>query len=343
MRFALRCLVLGSLLAGCAAAPESAPMAIARAQTLAYLDARALAWARKSDWSFVDGGRCAMSCHSTFPWLATRAAYGDTPAIAEVRGFIEARVGDWRNARPWYSWLAGPSHGSETVLNAAGLALADAAAGRSALSAKARLAFEHLWDEQGDDGAWPFMDTLNLYPWEGQGAAYWGAAQVALAVGSAPGGYLAECKADPKRAAKLAALIAYLRDGKAQQALHQRAVLLLASTKLPDLLSPTEARSLKSEIAAAQRADGSWSQKRLGLPAGRDEPGTYATALFVSVLRASGGDAAVIRKGQDWLRAKQAADGSFPDRSLNKPGTAWNDGLLTDAATAWALTALGGG
>ena len=82
----------------------------------------------------------------------------------------------------------------------------------------------------------------------------------------------------------------------------------------------------RTRVTKAQRPDGSWD----------DDP--YLTAFAAYAL---GADEPASQRARAWLRKRQRADGSWKGRSLNDNGDAFNRGLATDAATAWAVLALG--
>ena len=171
----------------------------------------------------------------------------------------------------------------------------------------------------------------------------------------------------------LGKLRGYLAEKYAAQSLLNRAWVLLASTRLNDVLTPAQREALITEIQSRQRDDGGWSLHALGSwrwskPAWRARaPGTLeasllaksdglATGLIVYTLREAGVpvDQPVVSKGVQWLRAHQedvpASRGIRPAwraYSLNfdrehggERGEPWRRMFMSDAATAFAVLAL---
>ncbi len=311
-----------------------------------YLDARATAWLAR--------GSCALSCHTTFPFLVTRpllaTSAGDLAVAREVRGRIEARVTGWETGEPWYASIARKARANEAVMNAVALTLNDANAQSAALGAVSRRALEIMWAVQRTtDGSWDWMDGFGLKPWESADSPYWGAVQVALAVGRAPGGYLAECERSATIRPRLDRLKRFLMTAyhAGSVSKYHQAFLLQASAKMSGLLTAAEAGTVADALIAAQQADGGWSLATLGgwtLESGH-ESSAYATGVVTAALGSSARRAArtAADKGKAWLRGHQAADGSWPDHSMNSPDSAFNNQLMTDAATAYAAAALATG
>ena len=82
----------------------------------------------------------------------------------------------------------------------------------------------------------------------------------------------------------------------------------------------------RPRVIAAQRRDGSW------------DGDAYLTAFAAHAL---GTEEPAADRARAWLRKHQRADGSWRGRSLNDNADAFKRGLATDAATAWAVLALG--
>src|SRR5205809_51454 len=225
----------------------------------------------------------------------------------------------------------------------------------------------HLWEIQRSDGAWDWLD-FGLEPFESVDATYYGATLAALAVGTASSTTQAT-----DATVGLGKLRGYLADNYAAQSLLNRIWLLLASTRLNDVLTPAQREALITEIQSRQRDDGGWSLHPLGTwrwskPAWRARaPGTvdasllakadgFATGLIVYTLREAGVpvDQPVVRKGVQWLRAHQedvqVSQGIRPAwraYSLNfdrehggEKGEPWRRMFMSDAATAFAVLAL---
>jgi prenyltransferase/squalene oxidase-like repeat protein len=308
-----------------------------------HLDRRALAWVNETP----DAGenfKCALSCHTTHPFLAVRALLPmPSGALDEVRKRIEARVlenEDWSAATPFYgkpgSKLERLSRGTEAVMAAVTLALSDVAGGRDTGPVTSR-AFDHMWSMQDADGAFPWL-AFELEPWES--SSDFGAAIALVACGSAP----ARAKQDRARVEKLAE---YVRARLANEArpigVHDQAVLLWATRRLPDLLDPIARAKIAGRLRVLQRPDGGWSLatwvrgKRPNLSIESDG---YASALAaIALAESEGATANGVRRGLEWLASHQNPDGSWPARSVNADA-AENDLFMSDAATGYAAYAL---
>jgi hypothetical protein len=295
----------------------------------------------------------------------------DTAESAPERkliGDVERRVRGWAEMEPYYGGRgksggeqkARESRGTESVLNA--LILADRDARANKPSADAHTAFTNMWALQlatgADAGAWDWIN-FGLQPWEASTSPYFGAALAAIAVGSEPGGYAES----PAIAQNVARLRSYLRENTGQRlvdrlmrrddpALFNRALLLWASARLPDLASNDERRDIIKDLWSAQRADGSWSLPELGrywrrfdgtsFPTASDG---YATGLVAYALEQSGTPSTEphLAKALDWLASNQdRATGMWPAASLNKERDPDSDAakFMTDASTAFAVLAL---
>jgi hypothetical protein len=310
-----------------------------------YLDARALDWVHHTP----EAGQnfpCALSCHTTHAFVAVRARLpAPSPALDEVRKRIEARVldnPDWSKATPLYgkpgSKLEASSRATEAVMNAATLALADSTADRE-VSPVTIQAFDHLWRMQSADGGFEWL-SFALEPWES--SRDFGAAVAALAVGSLGPDQLRARRAEIDRLS--AHLRERLKDEARPMALHDQALLLWATRRLPDLLDPVARGQINDRLHILQQADGGWSlatwgrgKRALGNTAPSD---AYATALATIAL--AEGDsltARSVRRGLDWLAAHQGSDGAWPAQSLNADKEP-NNRFMIDAASAYAAYAL---
>jgi hypothetical protein len=321
-------------------AAESARAAVV--DSGAYLDARANTWLQR--------GNCALSCHTTFPFLAARQTdpVPAAPSVArKVRELVEARVTGWATGKPWYASIPEKARANEAVMNAAALALNDANAAVPALSPTTRRAFEIMWAlQRPSDGAWEWMDNFGLAPWETDDSPYWGALQAILAVGRAPGGYLAECTRSTETGPKLALLKRYLKAGfhKGTASAYHKAFLLQAAALVPGLLTASETSEVVADLVQLQASDGSWSLAEAGgWSWTQAAPSAYATAVMTISLRAiasSPSAKSAAERGRRWLRGHQRADGAWADKSVNDPDADFNNALMTDAATAYAVMAL---
>lgn len=348
-----------------------------RAAAAQYLDARIDLWfERASELRTGTGKTTCISCHTAVPYLLARPALRremneSTPTAQEARLLKE--MAQRVETYPDHESLSDPQHGgeraTEAVLNALVLARHDAAEGRSTASGLTRKAFAQLWETQRTDGGWDWMD-FGEEPDESRDSAYYGAALAAVAVGTVPGGPDA---AGTEATPYLDKLRGYLRQHYEGQNLYNRTWLLLASTRLSDLLSRDQRQALLAELRAKQQADGGWCLNQLGpwkwskTTGGFVPPGTpdlsllgksdgYATGLIVYTLRRArlGIDDPAVRKGLDWLSANQSEVEvdqrvwrCWRSYSLNHDrekggsrGGPWKRMLMSDLATSYAVLAL---
>ena len=325
----------------------------------AYLDERQAWW---MDWPTAarDHGTSCVSCHTTAPFALARTALRQTdgPGAVESRMLanVETRVSAWDEVEPFYTdekYRAGKSlesRGTEAILNALILSNRDAASGT--WSPTTRQAFDNLWALQRTDGpmsgGWPWLD-FSLEPWESPTAPFFGAALAAVAVGTAPDGYVSS----PGVAPHVARLRDYLSRTADSQHVFNRLMALWASAALPETRTGTQLRSTVDDVMRRQQADGGWSLSSLG-PFERSD-GTpvdaasdgYATGLVTLALQRSGmasrpHDDASLQRGLDWLRQHQGPDGSWPASSLNEERDPDSDRgrFMRDVATSYAVLAL---
>ena len=325
-----------------------------------YLDDRAIWW---KNWSVSDRDHdtsCA-SCHTTVPYAlarpALRAALGETTLTfpeTELQDDVSTRVALWNETNPYYPDQrfglpkSSESRGTESILNALVLSSRDAREGH--LNAETKKAFENLWKLQftrGDGtGAWAWL-YFDLAPWESEGAAYFGAALAAIAVGIAPDQYASSTEIE----GQLASLREYLLENYADRSPFDRVMLLWASSELSGLLTEEQSRLIADGILHLQNNDGGWSLTSLGSwdreDGYRPAPGSdaYATGLIAFALQKSGVSPSEknLGKALDWLVKNQnPTEGYWPASSLNKEHepTSERGFMLTAAATAFAVLAL---
>jgi squalene-hopene/tetraprenyl-beta-curcumene cyclase len=210
-----------------------------------YLDQRAAWWTTWSS-SARDHDTFCISCHTALPYAlsrpALRAALGEqapSPTEGKVLDNVTKRVRLWGEVLPIYSDEKNgapktlESRGTEAVIYALILVRNDMRSG--ALSDDARLALSNMWALQIKDGenqgALPWLNFHNE-PWEADDSQYWGASLAAVAAGSAQKEY----RSSPEVQENLKLLSQYLRHGEQGQSLLNRAGLLWASAKVPQLL-----------------------------------------------------------------------------------------------------------
>jgi len=268
---------------------------------------------------------------------------------------VRKRVALWNEVDPFYPDQTvglpktSESRGTEAILNA--LILANRDAHERQLTSDTRQAFENLWKLQftrGEGaGAWAWLH-FNLAPWESDGAAYFGAALAAVAVGVAPNGYATSAGIQES----LGLLVTYLQQGAENRSPFDRVMLLWASTELSGLLTRDEKQSIIRDVMRLQTSDGGWSlsslgpwERRDGLPPDTRSDG-YATGLIAFVLQQAGVSPAQedMRAALAWLVKNQdPISGGWLASSLNRERDPESDtgGLfMSDAATGFSVLAL---
>lgn len=372
----LTCLAAGAMV-GCSHAAPRVSRSWDPKAAAAYLDYREGWWMQ---WTGAarDHGTFCISCHTALPYALSRPAL--RPALAEQgpteieRSLLEnvtKRVRLWKNVGPYYSGQgydsgqrydheSAESRGTEAVLNALILASHDAQGG--ALSDDTRAAFNNMWALQqprGENrGSWPWLQ-FDQEPWEARDSPYYGAALAAIAVGTAPGNYAAT----PEIQENLASLRLFLNRERTSQSIINHVFLLLASSKLPGLLTPQEQQAIVREIMSKQQRDGGWRLASItckwngwslrsfvnmwlredGTPMSGKSDGV-ATSLITLALQEVGvaRNNAQLHRGLSWLMNNQNAEGSWPASSVNKRRHISSDTgrFMSDAATAYAVLAL---
>ena len=356
-------LILAVLATASCVSAQTAPARSAewsQAAAAEYLDARQswwMTWPRAAR----DHGTSCVSCHTALPYALARpklrTALGETgPAIPEAHLLegVRKRVALWNEVDPFYPDQTvglpktSESRGTEAVLNALILASQDAHQGR--LTSDTRQAFENLWELQftrGEAaGAWAWLH-FGLAPWESDGAAYYGAALAAVAVGVAPDDYEAASEIEDR----LAMLVAYLQRGSESRPPFDRIMLLWASTELSGILNSDEQQAIIRDVMSLQKSDGGWSitslrpwERQDGSSPDRTSDG-YATGLIAYALQQAGVSPARedMRAALDWLVENQdTISGQWPASSVNKERDPTSDTgrFMADAATGFAVLAL---
>lgn len=325
-----------------------------------YLDGRQ-AWWRTWPNAARDHDTSCVSCHTALPYALARSALrtplgetGPTIPEADLLADVTKRVALWNEVDPYYPDQtvglpkSSESRGTEAILNALILSSRDAREGQ--LTSETRLAFENLWKLQftrGEGtGAWAWL-YFGLAPWESEGAAYFGAALAAVAVGVAPNDFANSTGIQEQ----VALLRAYLRQGLESRRALDRVMLLWASSELSGLLTPDQNQSLIGDVMRLQNSDGGWSLTSLGQWEGQDGfapgPGSdgYATGLIAFALQKAGvsPDQENLSRALAWLVQNQdPRGGQWPASSLNRERDPTSDRgrFMADAATAFAVLAL---
>lgn len=327
----------------------------------AYLDSRE-SWWLKWPVSQRDHNTACVSCHTALPYALSRrtlraALHEQSPTATETAMLanVVKRVTMWAQVDPFYTdQQAGAnktieSRGTESVLNALVLSNYDADSGT--LTDVTKTAFAEMWSQQltsgPNAGAWEWLQFHNA-PWEGNESQYLGATMAAVAVGLAPDNY----RLRPDVQDNLDHLTAYLSGKYKEQPLLNRVFLLLASARLPQLLTAEQKANLKDELYGQQHEDGGWNLASMGhwqerhdhTPFDSHSDG-YATGLTVLALEQTGvpRSESHLVKGLSWLnRSQDPVQGRWRSWSLNKERDL-NSGIgrfMSDAATAYAVMAL---
>ncbi len=320
-----------------------------------YLDSRQKEWFAWPGANKAMGGPC-ISCHTNMTYLLARPALrhvlGEQHATQYEQGLMDtmrARL-DKRDPAEMFPTTKG-RHGTEAVgveSILATLFFVQQDAGKP-LSAESRKAFDRMWDLQLRDGksagAWTWNE-FNLDPWEMPESTYYGAALAAIAVGEAPVSYRAEANVRDR----VTALVTYLQREQQAQPLHNKLLLLWASSELPGIITDAAKKSLIAEVQSKQDASGGWTLESLG-PWEKHEhappaagSNNYATGLTAFALQKAGvkrSDPGMV-KALAWLRTQQdAKTGSWAADSMNKDhDDPMTSRFMQDAATAFAVMAL---
>lgn len=325
-----------------------------------YLDGRADWW---TTWPNAarDRGTYCMSCHTTLPYALARPELrgllnesGPSAAEDKIMSNLLTRARNWREVEPWYPDQTrgipktSESRAIEAVMNALVLSRRDAPTGK--LSDDTRTALGVMWALQmktgPEAGAWTWLN-FKMEPWESPNSPYFGASLAALAVGSAPEGYVASAET----ADRLKALRGYFQRQHPNVSLLNQLMGLWASSRVPDLLTPEQRQATIDRTFALQQPDGAWSTVAIGSYKRMDNTESdtrtdgYATALATLALQSAGVPVADPRvsKGLDWLRRNQdRTTGRWTAVSPNKQRDPQSDAgkFLSDAATAYAVLSL---
>lgn len=305
----------------------------------AYLEKRAADWLANAP--AISNVKCAMSCHTTFGASLAYSAIGkvvDIPAVLEARAEFEKRVAD-ADPVPFYGKDGDAktveSIATEAVLNAVSLSLQDLGKD-GALSDTAKSALDKMWDQQGADGSWAWLE-FGLEPWETRND--FGVGIAALIAGRIP------ADTSAKQAAGVTKIKSYVGKKFTAMALHDRIVLLWANGSLAGVLDDAKVESVVTDLVARQREDGGFSLRSWGKGDLADDDGAsdgYATSLATLALckgQPGGVAKPEVRKALTWIATHQKADGSWPGVSTNTE-TSRAKTFMTDAATSYATLAL---
>ncbi len=276
-----------------------------------------------------------FACHATFTYLAVRPVIATTTSThREARQALEQFAAEIAVAK--LVPAEKPGRVAEVVMTAAVLAQHDAATGNK-LHPLTRKALDRIWDLQREDGGWNWVKK-NEPPSEIDD--HFGVTVAAIGVAAAPEGY-----ADTPRARNgLEGIRRYLR-ANPPATMHQRAMLLLAASRVEGLMGDEQRQQAIADLFALQRPDGGWAMGSLadwsrvdGGPLDRGASDGYGTGFAVYVLRCGGRIAAEdprLHQAVLWMKSHQRASGCWFTRSPYKV-----DEISTYEGTGYVLLAL---
>ncbi len=305
------------------------------AETFSYQ--RAVRFADNAAMDWQDSHGC-VTCHTNGLYLAARPAAGtDAPAYREARAFATNYLA------PHVSDAKKPDQkvpGATTmVATTAFLAISDMKT-NGKLGEITRKAFDYIWKQQDDSGAWVTWAKCHWGPYEVDD--HFGVTLVALAIGMAAKDDYTKSPAAVAGANKLRT---YLQ-AHPPASLHQSGMMLWASVYLDGLADQAAKDRWKEALFAAQKEDSGWVLPQLGNADWKradDKPQStdtdaYATAFAVHVLTEAGvpRNDPRLAKALQWLRDNQRRSGRWYTRSPHKDRKHY----ISHAATNFALLAL---
>jgi hypothetical protein len=335
------------------ATPQGISDSVSKA--LLYMDYRTKAWYSKKDWGFVEGGQCAISCHTTIPFMIGNPFVTEESidVATEMRSILVKRINSWATIKPLYTWDAVDSKGTESVLNSIALMLYDLKISKK-VSRETCSAVSNMWESMSSAGKFPWL-SQNLSPWEDADANYWASSLVSIVLSDMSKSFALEslpesCGSLKNMDSKLAVLRAGLKRNVNTTSLHGQTWLLWADSESDSQILNAEQRLIiVDKILNKQQSDGGFSAREFLAP-GSGSRGTwvygsdpYMTSIVVMSLRSTkknvGFDPAILEKAEAWLAQYEESDitaGKF--NSLNKPTNSWNNSLFKDAAISyWVL------
>lgn len=297
-----------------------------------------------------------MSCHTTLPYAMARPAHGQSEELTKMRSLIEERVklfdniGFNGNIPAWYEEFKQSSYSNESVMNAITLVYMDKGVDNPTLGDSTKTALKLMWERQIKDGphagGFDWLDKFGLAPFENEGAAHWGSAMVAVAIGEAPENY----KKNPLIKENLKNLRRYLKNNFENMNLHHQLAVTWANKEIGYILSPEQVKSVATKVLAAQ-SGGGWSiHKLLGIAGQGNIPDGYATGLVTNVLlKLDKGHTPEVKKSLKWIRSSQSVidSGVLPNGQAScgswfgmSPNSSGQSLFFTDLSTSYAMLAL---
>ena len=286
-----------------------------------YLEDASTAWSGKHQ---------CVSCHTNGTYMTIRPSLSPSlgaPNDAERTFFVEQLKKLAGENPKKIQRGTGPA---QVIYLAAGLAEWDKHVTGS-LSPKTDQALRLMFSLQLQHGSWGTEDCWPPY----ESDAYHLATVAAMAAATAPG-WIKQIKTgeNPELLTRIDKLKKYLRSEPPHD--YGRTLLLWASARMPDLITPSERQRLIELLFEHQREDGGWSLRTMAAPEAwgsgnraeklKSEPGFsdpasdgHMTGLAIVALREAGvpGNDPRIQQGVAWLNRNQRESGRWWTRSLN--------------------------
>jgi squalene-hopene/tetraprenyl-beta-curcumene cyclase len=196
-----------------------------------------------------------------------------------------------------------------------------------------------MWTVQREDGAWRWPTGCAWPPMESD--EHYGVTLAAIAVGTAPEGYIKT----PAAQEGLAKIRAWLKKNPPPDVHHKAMILWGALSGVDGLMTADEQKAVVKELLAAEIPGGGWSFADLypwSRGDGKDQilgkSDGYGTGFVIFILRKAGVPASdpAIQRGIAWLKSNQRESGRWFTRSLNKD----NEHFITHAGSAFCILAL---
>jgi hypothetical protein len=308
---------------------------------------RVEAWYKETNRGGVNGGQCAISCHTTIPFMISNSFKSIENRVTAdgYQQIVATRVGNWQNLQPYYSWSPEGSRGTEALANVATLLEYDRKVSGT-LSEAACKALENLWPLQKTDGQFPWLDA-SLSPWEDQYAPYYAASMLSLSLGrmtSTLAGTTPSCQIWQTQTSKIQTLHQFLSQNYATANKHGQAWFLWANAAWNyGLLSPQEHTAKLAELLTLQRSDGGFDLKEFGpFERNAESPAMsqpYITGVMIKAMGKPTDTSTknALAKAKNFM--KNYSYSSITSlQSLNNPGSTRADGFFQDANLAFYLS-----
>lgn len=309
---------------------------------------RAEAWFSKTDRSGVVGGQCAISCHSTIPFVLMNpmASMEDRITADAYLNIIAQRITAWSTLSPFYSWSPAASHSTEALLNVVSSVEYDRKVNKTLTETSCK-ALENLWPLQLTDGHFEWLNA-SLSPWEDSNAPYFAASLLTVSIARIntfldKNNIQPNCAAWNNRAAHLSALQNYLKQNYGTTNKHGQAWFLWANVELNyQMAAQAEHRQKIAALVNLQRGDGGFDLNDFG-PFTHERSGTPQSQPYITkiIIKALGNP--VESEPQQALNKAQSFMNNFLStsidslHSINDPSSETKNGFTRDANLAYLL------